>query len=381
MRCRSALLVGLCLGLAYLAVSCTPSSPRAASEELAATSAYETLVAMGVIQPADGGPTATSTRQPELSQEDLPPSPTPTPSPTPSPTAEQQDCTDVVTFGDDLDITIPDDTEVAPGASLTKVWRINNSGTCTWNSSYALVFATGDQMGGPSVQAFPGSVAPDASVDLSIDLTAPTATGIYQGFWRIRSPHGSYVEGSSGNIVTLWVKIVVTDAAIGSHEATFLVVEPLSGYVLSNGTTGAPENVGDAPGGISMQGFMTWVISSIPAAAVIQEVEVDFSDFDTLGSPFANLQCLRAYKHDYGTLDSSDYISGPVTGALARWCDSTDLETPITSAGFKSALQEKVGNDRFQIRLQFSSVPTDGDDEADIVRFGSAVLRVKYTVP
>src|SRR5574338_1618752 len=45
------------------------------------------------------------------------------------------------------DVTIPDGTVFAPGATFTKTWRIKNAGTCTW-SGYSLVFDSGDSMGG-----------------------------------------------------------------------------------------------------------------------------------------------------------------------------------------------------------------------------------------
>ena len=381
MRYRSLLLAALWLGLAYLAVSCAPTEPGSSDEELAATSAYETLVAMGVIQTQDTGPTATITPQPPESQADLPPSPTSTPTATITPTQDPDECTNIATYGADVDVTIPDDTEVLPEASIQKIWRIYNGGTCIWTTSYQLVFAAGDQMGGPSVQAITGSVEPDDSVDLSIEIIAPSTPGTYQGVWRLRSPQGAYLSGPTGDIITLWVRIVVTETPSSGYDIVLFVTEPISGYVLSNGTTGAPENVGDFPDGNSMQAFMTWIISPIPAGSTIQEVQVDFSDFTTLGSPFADLQCLRAYQHDYGTMDSDDYITGPVSGALARWCDAADLEEPIISDAFRTALQDKVGSVRFQIRLQFNEVASDGDDEADVIRFGMAVLRVKYTEP
>ena len=30
------------------------------------------------------------------------------------------------------DVTVPDNTKYAPGKTFTKVWRLRNSGTCTW---------------------------------------------------------------------------------------------------------------------------------------------------------------------------------------------------------------------------------------------------------
>jgi hypothetical protein len=338
---------------------------------------------MGVIQPEATEPTSTMTPQPDVSQDDLPPSPTPTLTPTVTPTQNLDDCTDEATFGDDIDVTIPDDTQVAPGVYLRKTWRITNSGTCTWTPSYRLVFSNGDQMGGPSVQPFSITVAPGASANLSIDITSPLDPGTYQGFWRIRNSVGAYMDGPSGDVITLWVKIEVTDDPIGAdvQDVTLQLAEPLSGYVLSDGSVGVPTNVGDTDGDISMQAFMTWVVSSIPTGSNIQDVEVDFSDFDTLGTPFTDLDCLRAYPQDYGTLDSDDYITGHVTGSIARWCDTTGLETPLTSNAFLSALQDKVGSDHFQIRLQFNSVPSDEDGETDLVRFGDVTLRVRYIEP
>src|SRR5258706_10212245 len=48
------------------------------------------------------------------------------------------------------DVTIPDGTIFAPGAQFTKTWRLQNIGTCTWTSSYTLVFSSGDSISGPA---------------------------------------------------------------------------------------------------------------------------------------------------------------------------------------------------------------------------------------
>ncbi len=39
------------------------------------------------------------------------------------------------------DITVPDGAAFTPGASFTKTWRFMNAGTCTWTTSYKLVYA------------------------------------------------------------------------------------------------------------------------------------------------------------------------------------------------------------------------------------------------
>ncbi|MCB0116325.1 MAG: transporter substrate-binding domain-containing protein [Caldilineaceae bacterium] len=77
-----------------------------------------------------------------------------------------------------------------PGQGFTKSWRVLNNGTCTWNSGYALTFVQGNvngaQMGGQAL-AIAGTVAPGATYDLNLPLTAPLAPGTYQGFWQMRN--------------------------------------------------------------------------------------------------------------------------------------------------------------------------------------------------
>jgi len=38
------------------------------------------------------------------------------------------------------DVTVSDGSLISPGSSFKKTWRLQNIGTCTWTSSYALVW-------------------------------------------------------------------------------------------------------------------------------------------------------------------------------------------------------------------------------------------------
>jgi hypothetical protein len=100
------------------------------------------------------------------------------------------------------DVTIPDNTQMNPGQSFTKVWRLRNSGTTTWGSGYILVFVGGSQMSAPSSVSVPNT-APGGTVDISVPMIAPTTSGTYQGNWRLRNPAGQLFG------VEIWVKIVV----------------------------------------------------------------------------------------------------------------------------------------------------------------------------
>ncbi len=194
-------------------------------------------------------PTRTPTRTPTPSQTPRPtstptltftPSLTPTPSITPSPTITRTPTiTPTPTFDPRCnraafvgDVSIVDDTVFHYGEPLTKTWRIRNVGTCTWNSSYQLVFVGGDRFAGPNSVSIPLLVAPNQTVDVSVTLTAPGAPGEYQSFWQLQSPDGRrFGVGGSANGV-IWVKIKVippllsTATSIGAPSATAFIAGP-----------------------------------------------------------------------------------------------------------------------------------------------------------
>jgi hypothetical protein len=126
--------------------------------------------------------------------------PLPTPPPSSSTPAPPQIPCDSMTFVADL--TVPDGSQMNPGQSFTKTWRIKNSGSCTWNSSYKFVFVQGNSMGGQP-QSIQGSVAPGQTYDMSVPMVAPTTPGTYAGWWQMtnaqNTPFGTRV----------WVEIVV----------------------------------------------------------------------------------------------------------------------------------------------------------------------------
>jgi len=109
------------------------------------------------------------------------------------------------------DVSYPDGSQVPVGSSFTKTWRFKNLGTCTWTSGYKIVFDHGDHMNGPADQSLtPGTVAPGQTVDVSVNLVAPSTPGTYQGFWFLRDPGGVHFNNNTGEV---WVKIVAVAIA------------------------------------------------------------------------------------------------------------------------------------------------------------------------
>ena len=115
--------------------------------------------------------------------------------PRPSPTATVPA---PVTTGDAAswvaDITYPDNSDVTPGQVFVKTWRIQNTGVTTWSTDYDLVFVSGEPMGTTTEVAVPTSVTPGQQVDLSVTLTAPSTTGTYTGYWKMRNAAGGFFE-------------------------------------------------------------------------------------------------------------------------------------------------------------------------------------------
>ena len=103
------------------------------------------------------------------------------------------------------DVTIPDDTRVPAGEPFTKTWRFKNTGTCHW-SGYTINFLTGDRMDAPNSAPIPDTLAGE-TVDVSLELTAPTADGSYSGYFTLKDAEGESIN--VGTEKTFWLKIIV----------------------------------------------------------------------------------------------------------------------------------------------------------------------------
>lgn len=155
-----------------------------------------------------------------------PPTPTPTSTaPTKTPTIPPSSC-DKVQFISD--VTVPDGTTFAPGTAFAKTWRLKNVGSCTWTTSYQLVFYSGEKMGGPDALAFPQSVAPGQTVDITVNLIAPNTAGTYRGNWMFKNASGAlFGIGSQAN-KPWWVEIKVSGTAAATNTPTVTTTPPTS---------------------------------------------------------------------------------------------------------------------------------------------------------
>ncbi|MEX2143633.1 MAG: NBR1-Ig-like domain-containing protein [Anaerolineales bacterium] len=359
------------LTAAVLAVLSACNLPGGSSADQVQTAAAET-VSVNLTQSALLTPSATNTTEPTAT---LDATSTPAVSNTPAATATAGGggggtggC-DAAQFV--ADVTVPDGEEQFPDTEFIKTWRLRNAGTCSWSPSYAVVFVSGNAMGGPASQNLTDTVAPGTTVDISLTLKAPHEEGDYTGYFALRN-------ASNQSFGSFYVQIKVTSGGAGGGPGGLTISASSVGQVDANGTVGSAAHTG-ANSGTGVHGFASFNISGIPSNATIEEVEVDFTGFDTVGNPFASMGCLQAFAGAFFPLDSGDY-SAAGAGPDMEWCDSNSLDTVYVVDEVADRLQAALGTSTvLEYKLRFSGAPSGNG----LVRFlsGGLKLIVTYTQP
>ncbi|MBK9925631.1 MAG: hypothetical protein IPP66_10095 [Anaerolineales bacterium] len=105
------------------------------------------------------------------------------------------------------DITIADGTVLKGGEDFQKVWKIRNTGTCTWDEGFTLVYIGGSK---PDLDPYnfefkksSDFVDGGEAIDIGINLTAPCTPGKYEGHWRMRNDGGYYF----GTLLSVYIEV------------------------------------------------------------------------------------------------------------------------------------------------------------------------------
>lgn len=116
------------------------------------------------------------------------------------------------------DITIPDGSVMKPGENFTKVWKLRNTGSCTWDEGFTLVYigGTGKALDPYNYKFGKGNggdlIASGEAIDIAINLSAPCAIGEYEGHWRMQNDKGYYF----GTILSVYIKVTEKDKKCGN---------------------------------------------------------------------------------------------------------------------------------------------------------------------
>jgi hypothetical protein len=226
--------LSILLACALLLAGCNlPSTSSEASPTPDVTQAYATLYAnltQAVAQtpsPTPPPPSATPT-PPQTTASPSATAATPAPSATATLalalTSPTPGC-DLAAAGVPIDITIPDDTKMAPGQAFTKTWRLVNVGNCTWTKDYAVKLFSGEAMGARDTVALTGNVSPGQTVEISVEMVAPARPGTYQGNWKLGNAANALFGIGPGGTAPFWVRIIVV-ATTGTPTLSTLTVTP-----------------------------------------------------------------------------------------------------------------------------------------------------------
>jgi hypothetical protein len=105
------------------------------------------------------------------------------------------------------DVTIPDGTEVKGGETFQKIWAIRNTGSCTWDEGFELIFIGGSANIGATNYKFQSkdAVASGEGINIGVWVTASCAAGQQEGHWRLRTDGGG--NNYFGTILSLYITV------------------------------------------------------------------------------------------------------------------------------------------------------------------------------
>jgi hypothetical protein len=182
------------------------------------------------------------------------------------------------------DVTLPDDTVIAPGEEFVKSWRLRNNGTCPWVDGYKIVAVDEEPLEGDTEMAIEAPVAPGQTTEVSVTLIAPDESGAYRSNWQMNDADGD-LFGVDGFLEdAFWLQILVSDTATpttpqsgaiggviwddfctiqsnGNPTANCVETAEGSGFYISDGTLNGNEvglegvKVGMGDGACPLEGF------------------------------------------------------------------------------------------------------------------------------
>ena len=215
------------------------------------------------------------------------------------------------------DVTVPDGMRFDPGATFTKTWRLRNIGTCTWTTGYTMVYDSGEKMGTTTSVPLPNSVAPGQTVDVSVNMTAPSAAGHYIGYWKFKNATGTLFGIGYNALKDWWVEINVNGSTTTGTAYDFTANASSATWSSGAGGLSFPGTEGEAKGfalKLDKPNFESGVTASQPGMLFSPQqitngfIQAEYPDFTvqsgdrfqaTVGCQAGATSCYVAYRLDY----------------------------------------------------------------------------------
>jgi hypothetical protein len=153
--------------------------------------------------------------------------PIPQPTNTPGPQPTTGPCTNLGRF---LSENWKDDSKILAGQFFIKRWTVENVGTCTWTTDYALSALPESTMGiRPSVLRdwrMPHEVKPGEKVDILLEMWAPFGAGTFEGSFRLVAANGAKFGVGAAGQTPIFTRLLVVDTPIPQNESGLAFGDP-----------------------------------------------------------------------------------------------------------------------------------------------------------
>jgi hypothetical protein len=259
--------------------------------------------------------------------------------------------------------------------------------------------------------ASPPSIKQGEWAALSWDVSGLGTVTVEPGIGDVSASGNRSVQPLQTTVYTIYGKndqgIVksttqVSVSPVPLYSLTVYSIEAEEGTIRGNDVTFGQVLIGQDQLQKSMQGFLSFDVSSLPPDAVIKGVQIDLTRSTIFNTPFPYLGSLQILNQQYGLrYDQDRNIVNLSALPLFSWSygyAATQMPTtPFTSPEFVKALQGEVdtGGKRFQVKLQFEKYyyypfPNYSDTKYQLNRrdanyidvgSGNPSLIVLYTLP
>jgi hypothetical protein len=85
---------------------------------------------------------------------------------------------------------VPNGVNFAPNAEFDIVWTVKNTGVRAWDNQFYIKYTWGVEGSDSSIYHLPGAVAVGSTVDLRVDMLAPSTPGSYSTTWSLINNDG-----------------------------------------------------------------------------------------------------------------------------------------------------------------------------------------------
>lgn len=120
-------------------------------------------------------------------------------------------------------VTLQEGEKIPAGERCIKTWRVRNDSPRSWpDGPIELVYVSGkaaDRLSPEETYPVEAKLAPGEETEISVEIVAPSAPGLYQGFWRLRGPKGcKFGQRLACSVLVKGDETVISDSDPDSSE-------------------------------------------------------------------------------------------------------------------------------------------------------------------